>query len=434
MKTVLAHTNRLARGGLRRFGGSALLVALGRLAFLAFFAVAARFSSVTQFGEFATSLALAQILAIAATLGTAPAAQAILPAAMGRRNGRLADIFIRFSLTMTLLATLGFGLVLLLIGIAADQLDIPGGLGTMTLGACYLLPGIAFGTLREFLARSTGHTTLALLPRDVVWTVACMAALIASPTFGDNLVVGCAVLLATIEVGATAILLRRLGRWPLRKAPLRFFKQWRRRSLALMLNNTGGLLLDRFDIFIVGLLFPLDAAAVYSVANRLAPLASLSQRFVVPVQIAKISLAMARRDVTQVWLEVRTGLLAGAAFTLCVLLLFSFGNQPILGLYGDHYLQAAQILLILSVGQSATALGSNFGMVASIGHRKWTFAIIIWLVVLPGGLLAYMAGLWFGMMGVAIAAAVTLITYNFALAQVARITLADLGNSPAGSP
>lgn len=229
-----------------------------------------------------------------------------------------------------------------------------------------------------------------------------------------------------------AILLRRLGCWPLRKAPLRFFKQWRRRSLALMLNNTGGLLLDRFDIFVVGLLFPLDAAAVYSVANRLAPLISLSQRFVVPVQIAKISLAMARQDAALARREVLTGVLAGAAFTISVLLLFVFGNQPILSLYGEHYLQAAQILLILSIGQSATSLGSNFGMVASIGPRKWTFAIVIWLVVLPGGLLAYLAGHWFGMVGVAIAAAVTLITYNLALAHLARVTLADIEGRAAG--
>ena len=430
MKAALAHAHRLARGGLQRFAGSALLVALGRLAFLAFFAVAARFSSVTAFGEFATSLALAQILAIAATLGTAPAAQAILPGTMDRPSKRLADMFLRFALTMTLLATLAFGLALMLVGTAANLLDIPGGLATMTMGAVYLLPGIAFGTLREFLARSTGHTRLALLPRDVIWTLACMAALIAVPAFGDNLVMGCALLLATIEAGALAILLRRLGCWPFRKAPLRFFTQWRRRALALMLNNTGGLLMDRFDIFVVGLLFPLEAAAVYSVANRLAPLASLSQRFVVPVQIAKISLAMARRDVAQVWLEVRTGMLAGAAFTLCVLVLFSFANQPILGLYGDPYLPAAQILLILSLGQSATSLGSNFGMVASIGHRKWTFAVVIWLVVLPGALLAYLAGLWFGTVGVAVTTAATLIAYNLALAQLARLTLSDLAAAP----
>jgi len=363
-------------------------------------------------------------------LGTAPAAQAILPGARNRQRPHLSDMFVRFSITMTLFASFAITVTLVLIGTFAEMLELGGGLHTMTVGAAWLLPGIAVGTLREYLARSAGETRLALLPRDVIWTAACMAALVGYPAFGENLVVGCALLLVTIEAMALTLLLRRMGCWPYRSAPLHFFRQWRRRSLALMVNNTGGLVLDRFDIFVVGLLFPLDAAALYSVANRLAPLVSLSQRFIVPVQISKIALAMSQRDLAAIWMEVRVGLMVGLGYAASVLMLFSMTSQLILGLYGAHYLQAAPFLMILSLGQAATALGSNFGMVASVGPRKMTFALSIWLVVLPGSIIAYLAGVWFGMIGVSIATAATLITYNIALTQLALVTLGAMGPPP----
>ena len=423
MKDALVRARDAASSGLRRFGGSAVLVALGRVAFLAFFAVAARFSSVAQFGEFATSLALAQILAVPATLGTAPAAQAILPGAIARSHGRLTDLFIRFSATATLLATLVIGVALLLVAVLTDLLHIPGNLGTMAMGALWLLPGVAIGTLREFVARSAGHIRLSLLPRDVIWTLACMAAIVAFPAFSTQLVIGCAVLLALVEFVATAMLVRQLHCWPLRRVPLRSFRRWRDRSIALMANNSGGQLLDRFDIFIVGVLFSLETAALYSVASRLAPMASLSQRFIVPVQAAKISLAMARKDWQRAWAELRIGIIAGAVFAAAVLAAFLVGNQLVLGLYGEHYLAAAPLLLILTLGQASTAVGSNFGLVVSMGPRSWVLAKLIWLTVLPAGVVAYFAGLQFGTLGVAITAACAVTLYNVLIARAAFSTL-----------
>ena len=423
MRTVLAHTSRLARGGLRRFGGSALLVALGRVAFLAFFAVAARFSSVAQFGEFATSLALAQILAVPATLGTGPAAQAILPGALHGSSTRVSDLFIRFSATATLLATLAIGVALLLVTAVSNLLAVPGNLSTMTVGALWLLPGVSLGTLREFIARSTGHIRLALLPRDVVWTLACMAAIVAVPAFNLQLVIGCAILLVAIECIATILLVRRLNCWPMRRVPFRPFRRWRDRSIALMANNTGGQLLDRFDIFVVGTLFSLESAALYSVASRLAPLASLSQRFIVPIQAAKISLAMFNKDWPRARAELWTGVATGAAFAAVVLLIFLVANQLVLGLYGPAYLAATPLLLILTVGQASTAIGSNFGLVVSMGPRSWVLAKLIWLTVIPASILAYLIAPLFGLLGVAITAAGAVTLYNTLIARAAIHTL-----------
>lgn len=423
MKKVLVRVRHVAVGGLIRFGGSAALVAIGRVAFLAFFAVAARFSSVAQFGEFATSLALAQILAVPATLGTAPAAQAILPGAMRKTGSRLTDLFIRFSATATLAATLAIGLALLLVAAVTDLLHIPGNLGTMSIGALWLLPGVSIGTLREFIARSAGRIGLSLLPRDVVWTLACIAAIVVFPPFNDQLLIGCAVMLAVIEAIATAILVQRLQCWPLRRVPFRPFKRWRDRSLALMANNTGGQLLDRFDIFVVGILFSLETAALYSVASRLAPLAALSQRFIVPVQAAKISLAISRKDWQRAWAELRIGVVAGAVFAGGVLVAFLFANQLVLGLYGPHYLAAAPLLLILTLGQASTAIGSNFGLVVSMGPRSWVLAKLIWLTVLPACIVAYVAGLTFGTLGVAITAAGAATLYNVMITKAAIDTL-----------
>lgn len=414
MTLELSRTSNGPAAILTRIGGSALLVALGRLAFLGFFAVAARFSSTAAFGEFATSLALAQILAVPATLGSAPAAQAILPSA----RPRLAATFLRFSATATMLGTaaIAFGLS------AVAHIAPIGNLATMAQGALWLLPGIALGTWREFIARSAGHLRLSLLPRDVIWTLACIVAILALPQFGDKLLIGAAILLLTIEITASAILVRKLGYSPSR-APFRAYRRWRNRSLALLLNNTGGQLLDRFDIFIVGLLFSLDTAALYAVANRLAPLASLSQRFIIPALSAPIARAMTHADWPDMRENLRLGVSLGAAYGGIVLLLISVAGPLILGLHGAPYLAAFPLLLILSLGQACTAIGSTFGLIVSLGPRSWDLARLIWLTAIPAFGLAYLAGTQFGAIGVAITAATAVTTYNILIARTALRTL-----------
>ncbi|QMW63295.1 oligosaccharide flippase family protein [Devosia sp. MC521] len=423
MKAALAQGGSVSTKVVKMFGSSALLVILGRVAFLTFFLVAARFSSAAEFGEFATSLALAQILAIPCTLGTAPAAQAILPGAMDRTSSRLRDIFVRYSVTATTFATLIVGLTLFGAAKLNEILGVSANLGAMAIGALWLLPGMAIGTLREFIARSSGQIRLSLLPRDVVWTVACVVAVIIMPAFVDRLIVSCALLLTVVEFISITMLVRRLRCWPMRPAPLRPFRRWRNRSFAMMANNTGGQLLDRFDIFVVGLLFSLEIAGLYSVASRLAPLASLSQRFIIPVQAAKISLAMARRDWHSALGELRIGVVTGLIFAVVVLSIFSFGNQLLLGLYGSHYIAAAPLLLILTLGQTSTAVGSNFGLVVSLGPRNWQLAKIIWLTVLPATIAAYFAGLLFGPFAVAITAASAVFIYNGIIVWAAIETL-----------
>ncbi|MFK5004655.1 hypothetical protein, partial [Klebsiella pneumoniae] len=79
----------------RKFGGASVFVAGGRLSFLVLVMVAGRLVPATEFGLFMVALATSQILGIAATGGTGPAAQLIVADAISRDRPAIVVGYVR---------------------------------------------------------------------------------------------------------------------------------------------------------------------------------------------------------------------------------------------------------------------------------------------------------------------------------------------------
>ena len=217
-------------------------------------------------------------------------------------------------------------------------------------------------------------------------------------------------------------------------------------GLPLALANTLVLGFGQFDLWIVAALTPPEAVASYAVAARVATLVGLPLLVVNAVLAPRAVrlFALGRLD----RLETITRLAATGAATCALLLWLALGllGRPALRLvFGDFYASAAMLVVVLGVGQVASAaLGSSGLLLAMTGRQglllRATAGAALVMVVLVTVLTALA-----GVHGAAVGAAAGFVALNLGtwwavrrslgigthvrLAGLVR-TLRDLGTEP----
>ncbi|MEM1149981.1 MAG: oligosaccharide flippase family protein [Pseudomonadota bacterium] len=406
---------------LNRFGLSAVLIGGGRLASLALFAMAARMANGDAFGLFVIALAASQLLAIFCSFGLAPAAQAVIPQSRDHKPWRAAA-YVRLAMRVTGALGLLVVIVCLALSQAAVLLLGQGEVQQIFLAIALWTPVMAFSVLREFLARAFERVVFAFLPRDILWALSFAGLLLVWPAAQTAPVVVGALLLAAIEAVAYAIFWLRLVA-PLdraRRIPARLYRRWTKRSSALMVNYLGGLGFERVDVIMVGFFTSLEIAGIYGVANRVATLISMTQRFIVPVISPRVARAISDgNNRSGVYHEVQMGVLAGLGLALPAVLFTMIFAEWIMALFNSGFEAGTIYLRILALAHLAIALGSNFGVVTMMGPQPWRYAQAIWSALVPtAGLLVL--GVPFG--GAVAAAAITalgIVSYNMILIRMA---------------
>lgn len=366
-----------------RYGWPSILVVCGRLSFLLLFLVAARTAASSDFGLFVVAVAASQILANVCSLGTAPAAMQIVGA---ERLPRKIWAYVRFSTSVTVAAGLALGALLLGLGAMLSALLPASDAGRIVSAAALLAPVMGLSLLRENLARALDSVALAFIPRDLAWTLALSILLAFSPKVAANLTIAAAASLLAVELLASWLL------WRSRIAaiaaaappvPLRPYRRWVKRSLAMMSNYAASLGFDRIDVLVVGLFLSLPVAGIYGAASRLASLLSLPQRFVIPIVSPKIAHGLAVRNESLVRTEVRLALLTSFAASLPVLIAVLLWAPEIMLLYGPQFAGGAAILRILAFAHFTVAVCAAFSAVILMGPAHWLFTRIIWLALVP---------------------------------------------------
>lgn len=366
-----------------RFGWPSILVVGGRLSFLLLFLVAARTAAPSEFGLFVVAVAASQILANVCSLGTAPAAMQIVSAE--RRPGKI-WAYIRFSTIVTVAAGLALAALLLGLGALLSAVLPQSDAGRICMAVALLAPVMGLSLLRENLARALDSVALAFIPRDLAWTLSLSLLLAFSPAIATNLTLAAAASLLAVELLSSWLLWR--GRIAAIAAaaptvPLRAYRRWVQRSLAMMSNYVASLGFDRIDVLIVGLFLSLPVAGIYGAASRLASLLSLPQRFVIPMVSPKIAQGLATRNGPLVWTEVRLALLASLAVSVPALIGVLLWAGEIMRLYGPEFASGAGILRILAFAHLAVAACAAFSAVILMGPSHWLFTRIIWSALIP---------------------------------------------------
>jgi O-antigen/teichoic acid export membrane protein len=184
----------------------------------------------------------------------------------------------------------------------------------------------------------------------------------------------------------------------------------------LLIANLTHFAVTQADVWILGAFCPQEELAVYGAAARLMsiivmPLMLLNA--VVPPIIAELHV-QGKKAAMETTLRSTAAIAGFPAFI--TLLAFIFFGKPILTLvYGGFYAKGAVVLAILSLGQLVNVWAGSCGITLMMtGNQTSRMAI-----ALASALLAIGGGLWavqsHGMVGVAIAAAFTMMCQNVAM-------------------
>lgn len=381
----------------------------------------ARLMPFDAFASFVLIQVLATLLSLFAGLGLPFVGVRIIPAALAAGRPGKAEAFVRVAWRGTLGSATGLAAVM--VGLFAALPDLRPELGAAALAAP-LVHAFAATSLAATILLAMGWALLGELLSNLLRPVVC-AVLVAghgSPlglTEALIALVGSAILGAAVTAAAAHRLRHRA---PSDRREPGEFKEWLNSGLALLLVLGASALMERADILMLGALRDRESAALYSVASRIALLLNLAAQSANAVVMPRAAAALgAAADGTAIAGAARsgTGLHLGLA-VLCAAPLV-VGGHWILGVFGPSFIQAYPALLVLLVGQLASAA-------AGLTAGSWLFAagknrtlslvqtgslalnILLNLILIPP----------FGMLGAACATAVANLVNALALATAAR--------------
>lgn len=402
-------------------GGLSVLIKVvnGILAY-AMLLLIARATTAEQYGIFAVAFSVTVTGSFIATVGQPSAVVRFWPQWIGQNQTAKAQAYLKYSLIIT-----GTGLavavaLMILGGALAPAFDLP---WPFWVAAATALFTFAMGWAEYLSAalRAQGSVLKALAPRDVAWRVLACAVFSGVVLTGLQLNAGIiVVILALLLLLVICPQLIQVVR-ACQAAPLSHLDQTDRHLVTktttiMWATSAFGLLRNYAGIMIVSAFFGVEAAGAYFAAERTANLLSfilLAVNLAAGPLISKYYHSK-RYDIVQAVVAV-AGLSAGITALIGVVFLVFFGNW-VLSLFDPSYASFFRVLMILSIGQLTMAATGPVGLLLILsGHERIT--LILSLSVGSVGIcVQILGGIYYGAIGVALAAAATTIAANLVAA------------------
>ncbi|MBC8451436.1 MAG: polysaccharide biosynthesis C-terminal domain-containing protein [Planctomycetes bacterium] len=195
---------------------------------------------------------------------------------------------------------------------------------------------------------------------------------------------------------------------------------WWLLALPMCWNSVMRLMNSRADPAMLGWLSNAEAAAYFSVANRLASLllfGMLAVNAVAAPLIAELHSQGKRRELQDMLTLTAKGL---TLYALPLALVLIVGGRWILAVFGPEYVAAYPVLVLLVIGRTLTCLFGTVGfLLAMTGHQNYVAKVVTVCAALKVGLnLALIPS--FGASGAAAATTVMLSLMGFALYRYVR--------------
>lgn len=407
---------KLARSAVSAFGINIVGVAMAFLAQL----VAARLLGADGYGVYAYVIAWAALMSMLATLGFDVGALRFAATYSDQRDWPRLRGVVRYAESRTvaagvLIAAAGISVLLMLDDVAPELRS------TFVFGLL-AVPCFALLQVRSSIIRAYGRITWALLPDRVVregTTTLCLAlAALILPLPLSAVLGGGAFLFGTAVALALATM------WVQRARPAALAQAtvvddqralWLRTALPLLLLVGTRVAMNRMDVVLVGWLIDTTSAGIFNVASRAAQLAILPLLAINSLLSPTIAALHAKGNQTDLQALITTtawwSLLAALAFTLPLYV----GAPYLLAALGERFVEGVPILRTLLLGQFvAAAMASIVPLLTMTGHERFpsTLLTILLLVKIVAATLVILS---FGMMGAAVVAALTTVTWNIVL-------------------
>ncbi len=402
--------------GLLRNGFAAMGVKLSAAALsYAMFVVLARWLGSDVYGQYASAFSAGTFLSFVILAGLHTEALRKLPSLDLRGNDGERRAFLNGTIRALALS----GLVMGAIGALAAG-------GTAALGLQWtgmILLSLALGAamaLAEFLAsvfRGLGAVSIAIVPRDVLWRVLVLGAVLVLAALdvegGFVSVALLTLLLLFVALAAQVVFGRQLlpprGERALPTPPAPALL-WDARWLAAAALASN--LLQPLAVVVVGVVLSYADSGVFFAAQKTAALLSLpliAMNMIGAPQIARAWAAGNKAEVQRICTHVAVTATAGTAVGLAVVLGFS---GSLLAVFNPAYYGKGLVLIILALGNLVNTLAGPTGyLMLMTGHEK-RFVLISAVAQVSGVVTVLIGGALFGIVGAGLGEVVGVAIFN----------------------
>jgi O-antigen/teichoic acid export membrane protein len=390
----------------------------------------ARLLGVADYGRYSYLLGIAALASVPfqfglPTLMVRVAAMARLRGSWEEMNGLLA-----FSALLIVSASVVvFAFVAVAGGVPGARLAIPGSLGVTVVGSLVLLASLA--AVAGAAIRGLGHVLESQIPEMVARPVLLLAAVAALHTLEAvslPATLYANVAAAAAGLGLSALLLRRARVLHLAGGGYAYHSRaWLSSMLPLAFVAAGVQINGQLDVVLLGILMRPEDVGVYRIATLAAVQVSIATWVVNSVLAPSLVEAFKARSRARMAALLRSGTQLALLIGVPVFIgLVVIGRPVLLLLMGPEFLASYTPMLILAVGQLLMLTNGPVGIMLGMCHRERDLARAAAISIATNLILNPVAILTYGVIGAAVATAVSGVVWRVLLARAARATLRSL--------
>lgn len=375
--------------------------------------ILARVLGVNGYGAYVLSITCVMILAMLATMGFDSAAIRFIPEYVIKKKWSLLRGLLLKSCQLITINSFGLlSLVILFTFLFESTIAAP------LLYASFLIPILAVNRLRQSGLRALKHVVRSEFPEFVIRPVLLATLLIAfSFYFPDTLTASKAIVLTLSVTIVTFIIggtwLYRLLPSPIIRVPSVYkTKSWLPYALPMLFFSGLQLVNNYTDIIMIGSMMGSKFAGIYSAACRISILVTFglmaANSIIAPVTSELHSLNMHQELQKIITLAAR----GAFVFTIIVGAFIAFTGPYLLSLFGSVFFKGYPVLLILLLGQTVNAISGSVGLIMTLTGHHVQAARIFGLSAMLNILFNAILIPHFGMIGAAVATAITTALWN----------------------
>lgn len=381
----------------------------------------ARWLGAEHYGAFAYAYNWAQLLSVLAGLGLVTTVLRYVPEYRTEQAWpKLRGLVVQSQLLTVAAGTALFGLGALVLWMVPYE-----HWWTLLLGLACLVP-MALINVQSSLVRGLKQISAAFVGKYVLWPVGSIAVVygllrVSETPSGRLATGGVAVALSVIALGQMG-LVRRVFPADVWSAPadVSATRQWLLVSMPLLLMSGFQIVLNRADVLMVGTLLGATEAGLYNAGARTGRLLAFLLSAFNAIAAPMIGEYWADGDLEALE-DLVTTVVRWVFWPSLVLAtgLFAF-SKPILGLFGNEFVSAWPVLILVGTGQLVHAVTGPVGYLMGLtGHEResaWVFGgsavlnVVLNLILIP----------FFGLVGSAAATMTSVTVQNLWLARLVR--------------
>jgi len=406
----------LARGASGAFSVSILGVVMAFITNL----MLARIMGVTQFGIYIYALTWMNLLVLVSQLGMNTSLLRFIPsynvnAEWGLLRGILARSIQYVVLASILIGVIAFLTVLYFYeNIGADQ-------AVTFWMAILLLPILSLASLRQAALRSFKRIIQSSLPDSFFRPLVIILLAGGVYSFTQQSLQANQVMIFNIIASLAALIIGTI--WLMRALPGHVRQnqaiysniEWLKVSIPIFIMAGMSMILKKTDIIMIGIFLDVERAGIYAIVSRVAELMHFglaAVNIIVAPMISELYSTGQHQKLQKMITYAARGI---GVFTLIVGLSLVIGGEFLLGLFGKDFVIGYTPLVILICGQAVSAFAGSVGyLMIMTGHQKqaaWIIGSIAMMNIIGNVLLIPL----FGLLGAAIATAVSAALLNFTM-------------------